>query len=38
MKYKFDINSGHYIVLNEDDNNVTVQTNDNNTDTQNNSV
>jgi len=29
MKYKFDINLGHYITLNEDDNNVTVQTNDN---------
>lgn len=38
MKYKFDINSGHYIALNEDDNNVTVQTNDNNTEVQNNSV
>lgn len=37
MKYKFDINSGHYITLNEDDNNVTVQTN-NNTEQQNNSV
>lgn len=37
MKYKFDINSGHYITLNEDDNNVTVQTNDN-TEQQNNSV
>lgn len=37
MKYKFDINLGHYITLNEDDNNVTVQTNDN-TEQQNNSV
>ena len=35
MKYKFDINSGHYIALNEDDNTVQI---DNNTDTQNNSV
>lgn len=37
MKYKFDIDLGHYIALNEDDNNVTVQTNDN-TEQQNNSV
>lgn len=37
MKYKFDIDLGHYIALNEDNNNVTVQTNDN-TVQQNNSV